>query len=959
MKKLILLQTFALGLFASSAFAQAIVSLSPAFPTANDAVTITYNADQGNGQLANLPPGTSVYAHTGITVDGSDWQFVVGNWGTVDNRVLMTRIGTTNQYTLTIDPSIRSWYQSNNNASATIPGGASITRLCMVFRNATGTLEGKTSTGGDIFVDLATNAFSASITSHPQAGILVDNNLDLSFIGQSSASAELAFTLDGTVVNNASNATSLTYDVNSSSMSAGLHELIFSANNGTSTVRDTLLITRHTSPNIAVVPSYGSEGIIYPNNTTAYLQLRAPSKSFIYVLGDFNDWTFLPQYSMNKTPDGQYFWIEIPNLDPTREYRFQYFIDWEGIRVADPYCEKVLDPWNDQWISETTYPDLLAYPTGNVAEGVVGILQTTPEAYQWDNSYTYVRPPKEDLVIYELLVRDFSDERNFTSVIDRLGYLKALQVNAIQLMPVAEFDGNESWGYAPNFPSAVDKYYGTRNELKRLIDSCHANGIAVISDVVFNHVWGLSPLARMYFDAANDRPADNNPWLNPVAKHPFNVGYDMNHESNATKYFVKKTLDHWMDEYRIDGFRFDLSKGFTQTNYGSDVGAWSQYDQGRVNIIQDYASSMRQNDPNVYIILEHFGAWDEEVVYANNGMMVWGYAGSQYSEAAMGWLSGSNQNLYQTTPQNRGWGNYGLQNFVESHDEERLMFKNISFGNSSGTYNTRDISTALERMGAVAAFLIPLPGPKMMWQFGELGYDYGINYCPDGTYDENCRLANKPVRWDYYANTDRKALFEVYRKLIYLKKTQPSLRDLGHFMDLGGYEKIVRFTSNDLNVVIAGNFDVVGQEMNPGFPFGGVWYDYLTGESIDLSNPGNAFNYAPGEYHVYIDRQITPPANTYNPGTIGFDEEAQIEDLQVIAFPNPLQESLTFRLPSPSNSSTQIHIQDVTGRLVKSVRPGSKTTRDVSINASDILPGIYFYTVSLNGIDYTGKLIKQ
>jgi hypothetical protein len=262
-------------------------------------------------------------------------------------------------------------------------------------------------------------------------------------------------------------------------------------------------------------------------------------------------------------------------------------------------------------------------------------------------------------------------------------------------------------------------------------------------------------------------------------------------------------------------------------------------------------------------------------------------------------------------------------------------------------------------MGAVAAFLIPLPGPKMMWQFGELGYDYGINYCPDGTYDENCRLANKPVRWDYYANTDRKALFEVYRKLIYLKKTQPSLRDLGHLMDLGGYEKIVRFTSNDLNVVIAGNFDVVGQEMNPGFPFGGVWYDYLTGESIDLSNPGNAFNYAPGEYHVYIDRQITPPANTYNPGTIGFDEEAQSENPQVIAFPNPLQESLTFRLPSPSNSSTQIHIQDVTGRLVKTVRPGSKTTRDVSINASDILPGIYFYTVSLNGIDYTGKLIKQ
>ncbi|MEZ5172917.1 MAG: alpha-amylase family glycosyl hydrolase [Bacteroidia bacterium] len=831
----------------------------------------------------------------------------------------------------------------------------------MVFRNTDGSLEGKTSTNGDIFVDLATSSFSASITSHPQNSILVDNNQDFTFIGQSSSDAALSFSLNGSVVVNNSPASNLEYSVISSTLSGGLNTLVFSANNGSVTINDTLLITRHTAPDVAVVPSYGSEGIIYTSETTAYLQLRAPYKEFVYVLGDFNNWNYLPEYKMKKTPDGQYFWIEINNLDPNTEYRFQYHIDWEGIRVADPYCEKILDPWNDPWISETTYPNLIDYPANNITENIVGVLQTRPDAYNWDNSSVYVRPPKEDLVIYELLVRDFSEERTFTEVINHIGYLKSLNISALQLMPVAEFDGNESWGYAPNFCSAVDKYYGTRNELKRLVDSCHANGIAVILDVVFNHAWGLSPFSRMYFDAVNNRPADNNPWLNPVAKHPFNVGYDFNHESQATKYFVKKTLNYWMDEYHVDGFRFDLSKGFTQTNSGNDVGFWGQYDQSRVNIINDYAASMRNHDPDVYIILEHFGSWDEEVVYANNGMMLWGYAGSQYSEAAMGWLSGSNQNLYVTTPQNRGWGNYGLQNFIESHDEERLMYKNLNYGNASGGYDTKNPGTALDRMGAAAAFFIPLPGPKMMWQFGELGYDYGINYCPNGTYSDDCRTANKPVHWEYYNAPDRRDLFDVYRKLNFLKKTQPSLRDLGHFMDVGGYEKIVRFTSNDLNVVIAGNFDVVGQEMNPGFPFGGIWYDYLNDDSLDVSNPGNAFSYSPGEFHVYIDRRIVPPANTFEIQT-GTQEpqtnNSSVQDINV--YPNPFKETLTFKLSTLPASGDYLLITDITGRQVVPIETLSNSKgKTFNVETSGLTPGIYLYSIVLNGVKHSGKIVKQ
>jgi glycosidase len=959
MKKSLSLLILLFSLGWSLGFSQAIVTLDPPFPTSNDAVTVTFNADQGNGQLANLPAGTVVYAHTGITVNGTNWQYVVGAWGTVDSRVAMTRIGNTNQYTLSIgNNSIRDWYQTNNDAGATIPADAEISKLCMVFRNADGSLEGKTATNGDIFVDLATSAFSASITSHPQNSLLLDAGQDITFTGQASADAALQFKLDDVVVGSSNAANSLDYLINTNDLSSGLHTLIFEASNGSSIVRDTIFLNRHSAPNIASVPSYGEEGIIYPNETTAYLQLRAPFKSFVYVLGDFNNWSFLPEYKMNKTPDGQYYWIEIPGLDPNTEYRFQYFIDWEGIRVADPYCEKVLDPWNDPWISESTYPNLIDYPS-NQTEGIVGVLQTRPPVYNWDQSYTYNKPPQEDLVIYELLVRDFTEERTFASVIERLPYIATLGVNAIQLMPVAEFDGNESWGYAPSFPSAVDKYYGTRNELKRLVDSCHARGIAVISDVVFNHAWGSSPLSRMYFNNALGRPAANNPWLNETARHPFNVGYDFNHESAATKYFVKKTLAHWIDEYRIDGYRFDLSKGFTQTNSGQDVGGWSNYDQGRVNILLDYAASIRQTDPSNLIIFEHFGAWDEEVVYANNGIMLWGYGGTPYSEAAMGWPN--NQNLYNTTPQARGWNNYGLQTFMESHDEERLMYKNLNFGNASGGYDTKSLPTALDRMGAAAAFLIPLPGPKMMWQFGELGYDVSINDCGNGTISEDCRTSNKPVRWEYYNNQDRKDLFDVYRKLIYLKKTQPSLRDLGHFMDVGGYEKVVRFTNNDFNCVIVGNFDVVGQEMNPGFPFGGIWYDYLNDDSLDVSNPGNAFNYAPGEYHVYTDRRIVPPANNYVLISTNNENDLNSEsNSAILVYPNPVSNNVTFKLPVSADKNDIITISDITGRVVLPVNSlNNGSGNKYSFDTSNLTPGIYIYSLTLKGQVHTGKIIKQ
>src|SRR5690606_27934258 len=153
-------------------------------------------------------------------------------------------------------------------------------------------------------------------------------------------------------------------------------------------------------------------------------------------------------------------------------------------------------------------------------EGIVSVLSLNNTAYNWQTT-TFNRPDALDLVIYELHVRDFLDQRNYKTLRDSISYLKRLGVNAVELMPVQEFEANSSWGYNPSFHFALDKYYGTTNELKAFIDECHQEGIAVILDMVLNHAFGQSPMVRLYQQSGS---LTNNPWFNITPTHPYNVG---------------------------------------------------------------------------------------------------------------------------------------------------------------------------------------------------------------------------------------------------------------------------------------------------------------------------------------------------------------------------------------------------------------------------------------------------
>ncbi|HLK98358.1 MAG TPA: alpha-amylase family glycosyl hydrolase, partial [Hymenobacter sp.] len=797
-----------------------VVTTQPVFFQDTTPITLTFDATQGNGALAGFTG--PVYIWTGVVTNlstsPSDWKYVKSPaFNQADPAAQMTRDATNpNLYRISFTP--RTFYG--------VPATEQMLRLGMIFKNADGSIVGRGPSGADIFVDIQQGMnLSVRITNPtPTAGgnpLFVNLNDQVSVSGVASASTTLALFLNNTLVTQQSNVTTLTGTVTAAQTGRNVVRLV--AGTGTSQVSDSLILVVRPAVNVAALPAGAKDGITYLNGgTSVILNLTAPNKQFVYAIGEWNNWQTNNAGYMNRTPDGNRWWIQVDGLTPGQEYAYQYLVDGT-LRIGDPYTEKVLDPNNDAFIPAVTYPNLKPYPTGRTT-GIVSVLQTNQTPYQWQVT-NFQKPKKTDLVIYELLVRDFVARHDYETLRDTLDYLQRLGVNALELMPFNEFEGNESWGYNPSFYFAPDKYYGTKNELKRFVEECHRRGIAVIMDMVLNHSCGQSPMVQMYFDGSTGKPAANSPWFNQDATHPFNVCYDFNHESPFTQYFVQKVNDYWLQEYKIDGYRFDLSKGFTQVNSGNNVAQWGQYDQSRINIWNRIYSQLTAVDPNVYCILEHFADNTEEKVLADAGMMLWGNMHGAYVEAVTGFIGGSNfSGGYYGSPAQggRNWQFPHLITYMESHDEERLMVRTLAAGNQAAApaYDPRNLTTALARQEAAAAFFFTVPGPKMVWQFGEVGYDVSINF--------NGRTGNKPIRWNYYQEPARRKLYDVYRDLIALKKAEPVFETGTFTQQVGGATKTIHLSSPSLDVTVIGNFDVTTQNVNPAFQRTGKWYNYLS-----------------------------------------------------------------------------------------------------------------------------------
>ena len=191
------------------------------------------------------------------------------------------------------------------------------------------------------------------------------------------------------------------------------------------------------------------------------------------------------------------------------------------------------------------------------------------------------------------------------------------------------------------------------------------------------------------------------------APHPFGFGSDFNFSKTATRYYFQRILEYWLGEYKIDGFRFDLSKGFTNKNTGSDVAAWGAYDAERVANIKWLADIVWNKTPGSYVILEHLGEWGEENEFMNykQGMMPWHRLDAPFNEATMGYSASCKQDISQVYyKHNNNFSRPLRMGNIESHDEERLMYKNINYGNASGSYNVKTLATGIKQDAGSISF---------------------------------------------------------------------------------------------------------------------------------------------------------------------------------------------------------------------------------------------------------------
>lgn len=864
------LYTFLLIILVNIAFSQ-VTWQGGITPEANQSATILF--DKSATPLASYTG--EIYAHTGVTLNGVAWQNVIGQWGNNTTQPKLTLVSGS-VYKLDLTPSIFSFY---NVASG------SVTKINVVFRSANGSQ--KTSD-----LELSIGSFQANLTAPKENSINVislGSNFTIS-ANNTNGNANYTLLANGVSINTYLGST---YSYTDSNVSANKnYELKITQ--GTVSFSKKFSVIINPSTVSQAMPIGIDNGINYNTSDTskATLVLEAPGKDFVYVAGSFNNWNPDINYAMKKDPTSGKFWIELTGLASGTDYTYQY---WVGdttplsnspmiVKTADPFSTLVLSPFDDPTIPASSYPNLPAYPAGQERE--VTVLKTGQNPYPWQVT-NFAKPEKEKLVIYEVLVRDFDANRNFQDIINRIDYFKNLGINAIQLMPIMEFEGNESWGYNTTFHMALDKFYGSKEKLKELIDLCHTNGIAVILDVALNHAFGRNPLVRMWMnDPDGDgwgAPSSENPYFNTSAKHSYSVGEDFNHSSIYTKNYVKQIVKYWINEFKIDGFRWDLTKGFTQNCTTSDETCTNAYQQDRVDILKGYADYSWSIDPNHYVIFEHLGTDTEEKEWANyrasegKGVMLWGKMTDEYNELTMGW---SNKNLSRSTSASRGFTKHRLIAYPESHDEERVMYKNLQFGNSTNSnHDVKNIDIALSRMPAMGAVSILVPGPKMLWHFGELGMQNSIFTCTDGSVNTSsdattgdCKLSTKPQpQWanNWLADSRRKKIYDDWAKLIYLKKNEAVFDGVATISSTNTNTPNIKINNPSLgvtqlkDVLIVSNFDVTAKNVATGFPYTGTWYNLMDNAAFSVTDVNQTINLQPGEYRVF-GNQISTGGQGYS-----------------------------------------------------------------------------------------------
>ncbi|MDO5396089.1 MAG: alpha-amylase family glycosyl hydrolase [Bacteroidales bacterium] len=874
MKKIftLILSLIALTLTASAQ----IVTTSPAIlQESSKNVVLTYHADSplGNNGLKGVTASDPVYAHIGVVTNKSNgsWKYAP-TWGDNSAKYKLNYAGP-NTWTLNLGD-MRTYFGMTDATEH-------IQKVALVFRNGTMTKEGKTAAGGDIFVEVHPEGFQMQFTTNAQSTV-IGKATSMTFTAVTSQAASITISVNGTSIASGTSKTSLsgTYNFNKT----GSYTVTAVAKTSAATITKTINVaypgasTKGTYP--GGVPKMGA---VKNSDGSVTFCLAAPGKNSVVLVPSWDDYSVLDKNVMKyQDYNGQrYFFTTVTGLDNNKDYMYYYIVDAQ-YKVGDPYAHLVLDCYSDRWLDSSIWPSMPKYPYDRFDDVVLAVYNGSRDGNYKFSDFTI--PSHDNLVIYEMLFRDFTGtdgeangEGTIRKAIQKLPYLVSLGVNAVELMPVMEFNGNNSWGYNTNFYMALDKAYGSPDDLKEFVEKCHKAGIAVILDIVFNQSDGLHPWYQMY-------PIESNPFYNKTAPHAYSVLNDWKQENTLVRQQWKDAIKYWMTAYNVDGFRFDLVKGLG-TSYGSNTDA---YNSSRVTVMKDLHSAIKAVKPNGIHINENLAGAQEENEMAKDGQLNWANINNNSCQYAMGYASQSSLARFLSSSDSRDA--FSTIAYAESHDEERMGYKQITYG--TGTAKT-DLAVRMKRLGQVAVQMLMTPGPKMIWQFGELGADQTTKNATGNDTDP------KTVIWNYLDNADRKALHDTYEALCNLRKDNPELFGAkGSFMQSGvnmdniATPRILRVTNGNKEIIAFINPRLTTAQYNISATSTKLTKDNAklvcfskgltptltgSGNSLSVRMPGNSYAvYATTSVQAGVD-DITADDNTATAKAYGMVGEIVIE----------------------------------------------------------------------------------
>jgi 1,4-alpha-glucan branching enzyme len=528
-------------------------------------------------------------------------------------------------------------------------------------------------------------------------------------------------------------------------------------------------LTEAHAPQVAPAPPQIANGAHDRGDGTVSFALWAPWKQSVHLIGDFNNWDATAD---PLAVDQQGLWWIEKQLDHGT-YGYQFVLDGATV-ISDPYARRL------RWADGSPQPHAL--------------LEVGAQPYTWGDDGFQIKPLNQ-LVIYELHVGDFSPAGTFAGVTERLAHLAYIGVNAIELMPIQEFPGDRSWGYNPAYFFTPESSYGSSEELKQLIDAAHQKGIGVLLDMVFNHTVQDSPLNLLYSYDENPYFSDRgNPWGFP----------DLDHWNDATKRLIDDIQSYWLNEFHIDGFRYDYVEGIGYDGIGG---------------MSFIAWAARQRKPYAYLIAEDIVADPAAVVRDTeiDASWHWQFAKVLRAQLREGDYEGNQYGDLDALVRVLSFAGDGYVdnaqpiNYLETHDEERIIFEAM-------TNPAINEAGALRKSMLGAIMLFTAQGVPMLYH----GQEFGAH--AQKTIDVS------KIPWQFMESDGGHQLFHHYATLAYLRHTQSALQHNDFAVLLADHErKLLAYHrwDGDNSVVVAVNLTPETQNVALTFPRAGRWHEWL------------------------------------------------------------------------------------------------------------------------------------